>query len=50
VILEYLLQSGGHISIALRRFDQGDDVPTEPATAETLTRRLFGADGLTPLP
>lgn len=50
VIMEYLLQSGGHVSIALRRFDQGDDVPTEPTTAETLTRRYFGADGVTPLP
>lgn len=50
VVVEYLLQSGGHVSIALRRFDQGDDVATEPATAETLTRRFFGADGLAPLP
>jgi Flp pilus assembly protein CpaB len=50
IIAEYLLQSGGHISIALRRFDQGEDVPTEPATAETLARRFFGVDGLAPAP
>jgi pilus assembly protein CpaB len=50
VIAEYLLQSGGHVSIALRRFDQGDDVPTEPATAESLTRRFFGVDGQAPAP
>jgi pilus assembly protein CpaB len=50
VIAEYLLQSGGHISLALRRFDQGEDVSTEPATAETVTRRFFGADGLAPTP
>jgi Flp pilus assembly protein CpaB len=50
VVVEYLLQSGGHVSIALRRFDQGDDMPTEPATAETLTRRFFGGDGLAPPP
>ncbi len=49
VILEYLLQNGGHVSLALRRFDQGDDVPTEPVTAESLTRRLLG-DTAAPLP
>jgi pilus assembly protein CpaB len=42
VVLEYLLQNGGHVSLALRRFDQGDDVPTEAVTAESLNRRLLG--------
>lgn len=40
LILEYLLQTGGHISLALRRFDQGGDIITEPITTETLLRRL----------
>ncbi|HLH27249.1 MAG TPA: Flp pilus assembly protein CpaB [Chloroflexota bacterium] len=50
VVVEYLLQSGGHLSVALRRFDQGEDVPTEPATAETVTRRYYGLDGQASLP
>jgi hypothetical protein len=37
------LQTGGHIALALRRFDQGIDIPTEPVTAEALTRRVLGA-------
>jgi Flp pilus assembly protein CpaB len=43
VITQYLLQTGGHIALALRRFDQGIDIPTEPVTAEALTRRVLGA-------
>jgi pilus assembly protein CpaB len=45
VMLEYLLRTGGHVALALRRFDQSGDVPTEPATAESVTRRIFGLDG-----
>jgi Flp pilus assembly protein CpaB len=43
VVTQYLLQTGGHIALALRRFDQGIDIPTEPVTAEALTRRVLGA-------
>jgi pilus assembly protein CpaB len=38
VVLEYLLQTGGRIALALRRFDQGGNVPTEPVTVEELAR------------
>ncbi|HLI27868.1 MAG TPA: Flp pilus assembly protein CpaB [Chloroflexota bacterium] len=38
VVLEYLLETGGRIALALRRFDQGGTVPTEPVTIEELAR------------
>jgi pilus assembly protein CpaB len=47
VVLEYLMRTGGHISLALRRFDQASDVPTEPITPDSV-RRYFGVDGTTP--
>src|SRR5205823_4496039 len=42
VTMQYLLQNGGSIALAMRRFDQGGDLPTEPVTAESLTRRVLG--------
>jgi hypothetical protein len=47
VVLEYLMRTGGHVSLALRRFDQASDVPTEPITPDSV-RRYFGVDGTTP--
>jgi Flp pilus assembly protein CpaB len=38
VMLEYLLRTGGSISIALRRFDQSGDVRTAPVTSDTFAR------------
>lgn len=43
VTTQYLLQNGGTIALALRRFDQTGDLPSEPVTAEALTRRAQGA-------
>jgi pilus assembly protein CpaB len=43
--VEYLVQTGGHVSLAMRRFDQSGVVATEPITPETLGRRYFGVDG-----
>ena len=39
IMLEYLIRTGGHINVALRRFDQSGDVPTAPVTLDSLTRR-----------
>ena len=39
VVLEYLLRTGGHISLVLRRFDQAGEVGTDPVTADMLLRR-----------
>ena len=39
------MQTGGPIALALRRFDQNGDVPTDPVTIESLERRFFGVDG-----
>jgi pilus assembly protein CpaB len=44
-VLEHLIQTGGGISLALRRFDQTDQQGTEPITTEAITRRFFGIDG-----
>ncbi len=41
VVVEYLLQTGGRLTLALRRFDQSETMPTEPINAETLTRRYL---------
>jgi len=38
VMLEYLIRTGGSISIALRRFDQSGDVRTAPVTSESFNR------------
>jgi Flp pilus assembly protein CpaB len=38
VMLEYLIRTGGSISVALRRFDQSGDVRTAPVTADSFAR------------
>jgi pilus assembly protein CpaB len=43
-VLEYLLRTGGHIAIALRRFDQAGVWPNPPVTDDVLTRRFLGGD------
>jgi Flp pilus assembly protein CpaB len=44
VTTQYLLQNGGNIALALRRFDQAGELTTEPVTGESLTRRVL-SDG-----
>lgn len=39
VTTQYLLQNGGSITLALRRFDQAGDLSSEPVTGDTLTPR-----------
>jgi Flp pilus assembly protein CpaB len=43
-VLEYLIQTGSAVSLALRRFDQTEDMPTQTVMAESLSW-YFGAAG-----
>jgi pilus assembly protein CpaB len=45
VMVEHLVQTGGKVTLALRRFDQSEDVVTEPVTTDSLSRRYLGRDG-----
>jgi pilus assembly protein CpaB len=42
IALQHLLQTGGHVSLALRRFDQAGDLDIESITSDRLVRRYFG--------
>jgi len=49
-VLEYLLRTGGHVALALRRFDQAGVTPMAPITDDVLTRRFLDQDEPRPAP
>jgi pilus assembly protein CpaB len=48
VAVQHLQTTGGHLSLALRRFDQAGDQPIDAVTPDLLTRRYFGQHVDTP--